>query len=339
MRISLCCKAPAATHGARRYRCSICGQTRTTRPRKRGRKKKRARVSLAIRVLHCNMSLRALATERNIDRECLRRRFHVSLETWLRAHPLPPLPADDTLIAMADVLYFRLGLRDTVYGCYIIMLRSARGSFATPAVFMLRRGRESALGWKRAFSRLPTSVRKHIVAVVADGFTGLMRLAKTWGWYFQWCHVHMKRRMAELRGLRNLQGKQIRRRITGLIYTFLETDSELEASNISKELQELFVNPDCPKSIPRRVGSILKRGSLFRTYRRVPDLNLPVTTNSIEYLNQRIRFRFRLMRGVRSVKSLHQWVDIIHHATPTIQCRGYQQTIKIKKKFYRKSVS
>lgn len=338
MRTSPCCGAPTAIHGARRRICRRCRTTWTIRPRQRGRKRKRVRTDFAAQVLRSGASLRGLAASRSLSRETLRRRFHRSLATWLRAHPPPSLPGGrEPLIAIVDVLWFRTVNHRPAFGCFTVLLRPVKASHAYLAILSLLPGRESKTDWEHTFSQLPDSVRRRIVAVIADGFTGLITLAKRYGWHFQWCHVHMKRRIAELRGVRRLPGQAIRQEVYALVYEFLETPSEKCAARCQERIKALFHDPNCPTSIVRRLSGIVKRGKYLRTYRTYPSLNLPVSTNSVEYVHRQIRERFRQMRGVNSVTTLRQWIMVIHHRIRGVTCRGYKETISAKD--HRKSVS
>lgn len=256
----------------------------------------------------------------------------------MRSHPLPGLPEDtDPLIAIVDVLWFRTHNHAPAYGCFTILLRPSISSRATLALLALFPGRDSRELWERAFGRLPAPIRARIVAVVADGFTGLMGLARDWGWHFQWCHVHMKRKIAELRGVRKLPGQTIRRRVTHLVHLFLETPDEAVADRSRQELQHWFHHPDCPRSIPSRLSGIVRRGAFFRTYRRVPALNLPVSTNSAEHIHRQIRERFSRMRGTNSVRALRVWIEVLHRQIGSVACRGFQDTID--RKTHRNSMS
>lgn len=335
MRNSPCCKAPAATHGARRRRCTTCNATWTPRPRKRGRHKKRARMSLAETFLQCNFSLRGLAKRRHHNREVLRKRLHRSMACWLRHRSLAPLPPSGALIAVTDALWFSFGKTNKKFGCFAVLLRPIHESRAHLAALLLRSGKEGRKDWEAVFGTLPKRIRQRIVALVSDGYRGSDNLARLYGWHFQWCHAHMKRKMAELRGVRNLPGKQVRQRVTALLYTFLETPLESEAQQCLEEIITLLDSTKCPQSLKDRLRALKHKSHLFRTYRRAPELNLPVTTNSVEAVNRHIRERLSRMRGVRSPKALRYWLKVIQMEIATVQCRGYQETVK----FYRKSMS
>lgn len=336
MRKSSCCGAAWKPHAHRRKRCAKCGGTFTIRPQKRGRKPKRQRDGLARLVLRNGASLRGLAETRLVNRETLRRRFHTSVQVWRRAHPLPPLPAAGPLIAIADALWFQTKNHQAKYGAFGILLRPAKETKSYLAVLTVRKGRESKTAWQKVFHLLPSGVRKRICALVADGFTGLYGIAADQGWHFQWCHVHLKRRLAELRGLRQIPGREIRRQAVRLIHEFLETPSESRAAACQSELKYLFSLPECPATLPSRLSGVIRRAPLIRTYRQVPELNLPISTNSMERINAFIRERFGQLRGVNSERAMKRWIEIIHRQHPEIQCRGYKETLE---KNHRISVS
>lgn len=327
MRTSSCCGALLKPHARRRKRCEACGKTFTTRQRTRGRKLKRQRLSLAHTILRNGTSLRGLSEMRGINRETLRRRFQSSVSVWLRAHPLPEVPNQGPLIAMADALWFQTRNHKPKYGCFGVLIRPVNETAGYVAVLTLRKGRESKVAWRRVIRLLPASVRKRIVALIADGFTGLSGIAADEGWHFQWCHIHVRRRLAELRGLRRVPGREIRRQAQRLIHAFLETENEARADECQRQLRRLFALPECPPTLPTRLSGVVHRSHLLRTYRRVPDLNLPVSTNSIERVNAFIRERARLARGLNSEKSLKRWLFILQHQHPKIQCRGFKETI------------
>lgn len=335
MRVSPCCGTKGRSHGAGRLICKKCGQTWRPRPKRRGRKKKRARLSLATSVMSGSTSLRGMAEIKKTNREKIRRRFHRSLEMWLSKKIPPQIPERKSLIAIVDALWFKLGKYKRPYTSFVVLLRPIDEEYATVALVHLIRGRESKRNWEVIFNKLPKDVQRHIVAVVSDGFVGMIAIAEQRDWNFQWCHVHIKRRMSELRGVRKLPGRGIRRRITRLLYVFLEADDEKIASRSLWEMRKLFVSPDCPRSIPPRISGVIKRNKLFRTYRTVPELNLPISTNSAENINSQIRRRLSSMRGLRSAKSLKYWLDVIHRSIKPVRCRGYKNTSK----YHRKSVS
>ena len=249
----------------------------------------------------------------------------------MRCHPLPTLPdGTDSLIAVVDVLWFSTQNHTPAYGCFTIALRPVGSSRATLAVLGIFPGRESRPFWTEAFATLPPHIRARIVAVVADGFTGLIGLAREWGWHFQWCHVHMKRKISELRGVRKLPGQEIRRRVTMLIHRFLETPDEAEARACERELAQWFRHPDCPRSVSSRLSGVVRRSRFLRTYRAVPELNLPVSTNSVECVHRQIRERFGRIRGTNSVRALRLWIEVLHRHIRSVACRGFTDTIDVK---------
>lgn len=329
MRTSPCCGAPTAIHGARRRICRRCRTAWTIRPRQRGRKRKRVREKLAVSLLREKPSLRGRAASCNIPRETFRRRIRASLRVWKKHHPLPDIP-DGPLIAVLDALWFRFRKAGVItrYTCYQVLLRPVSAECATLSRLTLLPGKESKVGWQAIIASLPEEAQERIVAVVMDGNSGVMRLAKQRGWRFQWCHAHMKRKVWELRGVRKLPAREIRRQITHLVYLFLETPSENAAQRYLCELRALFTHPDCPQSFPRRLSGLLKRTNLLRAYRLFPELNLPVTTNSAEQIHSQIRERWSAWRGVRTPQALAYWLDIFQREIRQVACRGFKNNFR-----------
>lgn len=272
---------------------------------------------------------------RGENRETLRRRAHRSLKVWLDHASSYPLPQADELIVIADALWFRFGKQRKPYGCFVVLVRPVSSEFAHVAKIMVLPGKESKQTWRKVFRSLPKEARKRIVAMVADGNSGLLAVARENKWFFQWCHAHMKRKALELRGVRKLPGRDIRRKVTRIVFHLLETPNEEDVERCKKELRILFALPECPRSLPKRLIGFLKHPQLLRAYRYASELNLPVTTNSVEQVNSQIRFRYSAMRGVRSVTAFKYWITIIQKTLQTVRCRGYEET----QKNHRKSVS
>ncbi len=278
-------------------------------------------------ILRTGSSLRGLAEVRGISREVLRKRFHRSFHALGRIQdPLDFLPETGPLIAVIDALWFRYqqGKR---YGCFIILLRPVRDDTAVMARIRLRTGKETRWVWESVFRSLPQPICKRIVALVSDGCVGMKYFAHDQEWHFQWCHVHLKRTMSELRGMRNISARALRRRITKLVYRFLETPDEHEAQQCHQKLTRLFRHPRCPQSIRRRLSVLMKHPKLLRTYRRVPHLNLPISTNSVECVNSHIRNKLTAVRGFATPRALQEWLKTFHRFKTFVRCRGYRETL------------
>lgn len=331
-KVSPCCGTKGRSYGARRVKCRECGRVWRPRPRRRGRKRKRARTSLAVSVMRGKASLRGIAEQRNVSRERIRRRFHESLKLWLSKQIPRQIPARKSLIAIVDAKWFKLGKKQKRYTSFVVLLRAEDEEYATMALLDFLPGAESKENWAKVIDQLPQEAQGRIVALVSDGFTGLISIAEQRGWKFQWCHVHIKRRLSELRGVRKLPARTIRRRITKLIYLFLETSDDRIAERSLKAIKKLFAHPDCPASMPSRLSGIIKRTKYFRTYRAVPELNLPTSTNSAENINSQITSRLTPMRGLRSAKSLKFWIAVMYQTIKPVRCRGYKDIQKCNQK-------
>jgi hypothetical protein len=303
-----------------------CGKTWTIRPKRRGPKPRRATSRLAIKVLQTSLSLRGLATNLKINREKLRRRFGRSLEVWSKTQAEIKWPKTGPLIMVADALWFNFN--NQRYTCFVILLRPVDKLQATLAILKLKPGRECEATWSTLIEELPHSVLKRTQALVGDGSAGLLSVARSYDWEFQRCHFHLKLRMAELRGLRNIPGKLIRQEVQRQLFRFLEVPSPLEAKASLIKIKKLFARPDCPHTLPSRLAGLFKHSAEFRAYRLRPELNLPVTSNSAECVARQIRDRLHRMRGVRSPESLAKWLKIIHQQFRQIKCQGWRQTLQ-----------
>lgn len=276
--------------------------------------------------------MRGLAKIRIDNREVLRSRFHRSLELWLRNNSLPKLPTNTKLISIVDGIWFRLGKRKIKYCCYIILLRPINKDEAVVAVVNLRKGRESVWEWEKVFKKIPIAVRRNIVALTSDKWQGIESFYRKRGWHLQLCHTHIKRKVFELRGFRKVPARDLRQEATKTVYRFLETSSDVKADVYQDKLKRIFAHPVCPKSFPSRLSALVRKGHYFRTYRKVPELNLPVTTNCVEQINDQIKNVLSNTRGMPTIKSLKLWLDILHRKNKRVKCRGYQETLMSRSK-------
>lgn len=309
----------------------MCGMTWSIRPRKRGRKRKRSKSNLAERLLREKASHRGLAISYCRTRETMRRKIRLSFESWKREHSLPPVPRGP-LIAVLDAMWFtfRIGSVSRRFTSYLILLRPVESDMATLVSLTLQSGRESTAAWQKQLSTLSEETQQRIQAIVMDGNTGMIRIAKERGWHLQWCHSHIKRKVWELRGVRKLPAREMRHTITRLVYRFLETPSDEEAQQCVEQLRSLFARSDCPLSFPKRLSGVVRRSAVLRTYRYVPELNLPVTTNSAEQVHSHIRERWSAWRGTRTPEALAYWLDIFQRDIRHVHCRGFHETLQNK---------
>lgn len=261
-----------------------------------------------------------------MGRESFRHRFHKSLNAWIAANDPLPLSDNTPLIAIADAVWLRF--HDGWYTGFFVLLRPVDDTHAQIATLELLKGKESRELWSVVFHTIPDHIRENIVALVADGSNGLGSIAKANQWHFQRCHFHMKLKIEELRGQRNIIGRAIRHEAKRLIYRFLESKDDDEGKQFQQQLRALFRREDCPKSLPDRLGGIFRHGKHFRTYRIVPELNLPVTVNSAECVAGKIKEMWRILRGTKSPKAFCKWLMVLRRTMPPIKCLGWKETLQ-----------
>lgn len=281
-------------------------------------------------MLRHEASLRGLAATRGVNREVFRKRFHRGVAQLHAPDPLTFLPPEIPLIALIDGLWFRYGSGRVRYCCYTILLRPIASDTAIVARMCVRRGKETRGVWESLFRRLPAAVTKRIYALVSDGFNGARYLAADRGWRFQQCQVHCKRRMAELRGVRNLPGRLIRQRVTSAVHEFLDTPDAAVAARALAEIHRLFVHPECPRTIRTRLAALRRAPQLYRTCWTHHELRLPSSTNSAECVNGAVRRMLTRVRGFTTPQQLKYWVSIFHSTMLTVMCRGVLQTVRKK---------
>lgn len=251
----------------------------------------------------------------------IRLRHERNLNQILRRTP-PPIAPAGPLIAIIDGWCFHLkGKRHVVY---LILLRPINSEHATIMDPMIIPGWEGRVHWQQALSQLPGDAKERIKALVVDGITGVECLANDWGWVVQRCHFHQIAMIQTLRGNRwsTIKQKPLREQIYQNVLTMLRTPDEQEAQKLYWQTKKLIKLPNCPRWVSLRVGGFIRRLDYFRSYRKHPELNLPVTTNAAECVFQSLTEMFRLARGFRSRKSFELWLKVQMRMMKSVKCNG-----------------
>lgn len=271
--------------------------------------------------MRTNASLRGLASIRHQGKEQMIGQFHRSLSSWKRIHSCaePFTVHDGNLIGIFDGLWFTIdGER---YTCLVILLRSMTNNHARVRGLCLVQGDESETNWQSALQETLTHEEwAQLRAIVADGSHGLVALSRHYGWRYQRCHFHLLKDLQLIAGKRLGPTQHLRQRALTLVRRALDTPDERTATRLKKQLARLIVRPDCPKTVRKKVGGFLKHFPRFRTCYRYPALHLPHTSNSAECIGRFIRERLGVMRGLRTVKSLRYWLDILLRQRTSVQC-------------------
>lgn len=308
---SSCCGAAIRRFGQRRRQCSSCLKTWRVWQRKRGRTKHRIQIEMLLRYFQGNLPRTSLNRYTRAAR--LRNILHVFNEktSW---HPIP----DGPLIAIVDGLveYFN----GEKYTLYLILLRSVSGYQAVILPPYLSICTESGREWNEALMRLPSEVHKRIIALVCDGHTGLISVAKGFGWVVQRCHFHLLARIEHCVSFGHLgKNRKLGIKLKKLAQYVLYC-SKTKALYALEQLAT--IKPTINSSAFRTVISgFIQNYRDYRQYLEFPLYCLPTTSNSAEHLVGLIRNLQYRARGFRTPISFMAWVTGFCKYKKIITCR------------------
>ncbi|MEK7072647.1 MAG: transposase [Patescibacteria group bacterium] len=293
---SLCCQAKIYKIGGKRKQCSRCKKIWTNWKSKRGRKIKRTNSQLLERVLNKGeRTTHIAARSKSISRSGLCHRLNKTILKTKRTNKYPP----GWLIILADGI--RFFLEHKYWTLYVIAVRSTNGGKAYFLDPVLLSGKESLMSWKIVFESIPKEIRNRVLAIVSDGFRGVDRTARKYGWICQRCHFHLLAQLQVRLGFwKNMPDHPIRKEIYETVGKLLKTINN--ESKYSLELYELINSPHCPYYYRRLGNELLRRLTEFRNYVNYPELNLPNTTNCMESFNNIIRDRCKYQRTSKSLQ-------------------------------------
>lgn len=207
---------------------------------------------------------------------------------------------------------------------YLVIVRPVASSRATVLEPCLIEGQETIFAWENIFASLSQDVRERIHAVVADGILGLDRVAQSYGWVLQRCHVHLLRTIYPLLGNRweKVTAKALRKRAFTSMLTVLTSVNEAEVARSIAFLYHVASSPRCPKRFGLKVRGFLRSYLFFRSYLTYPELNLPTSTNTAEMVCGKIAELVRRTRGYRNPQSFERWVKVLIRRLPPVRCNG-----------------
>lgn len=297
---SPCCRGRINRFGERRRQCAICKQTWRIRVKHRGRKRKRIALGLIVRTLIARQLLVHQRRHGHISQSGWSRRFAKALLATERRTNAYRLPAGSYAL-LGDGLYFKFKRMDWVmYVMAVKPVHSHRAYYLDPVLF---EGKESYERWRQALATIPKSTKDQVKAFVSDGFRGSKLIAREHGWIHQRCHFHLLMALIRRHGRRRYRtgGAAIREKLLGVVRMLLTTtDNKVLRRQILKA-KRLIRHPLCPPWIRIQTVEFLRTLSDFRAYLIYPELNLPITTNSIESSGKIIRKATSTARTPRSV--------------------------------------
>lgn len=218
-------------------------------------------------------------------------------------------------ILLFDALWFKFNRKR--WTLYVIAARSVRNTIAIFLDPVLLEGKENAACWKQIIDTLPLALKNRVKACVSDGFQGSKKLTKENAWILQRCHFHLIGQLQIRRGQRkNLKDKYIREEI------YQTTRKLLTAKKIKvlkEQLQKLISRSDCPRKLQSIICEFLRDLDDFRAYAKYPQLNLPITNNTVESMNKLIR---KQCSYLKTPESLKLWATAFIRMRPHIKCNG-----------------
>ncbi len=322
---SHCSHRHSISHGGRRRKCLRCGVTWTPRSKKRGRKSLKRRVTHLEKTFVEKLTVVQQARRGSISSDALSKR-HAALLDVLVGRSWPYEPPECPLILVMDALWFKKD--DERYTVYLLGLRPVGEDtlhFLRP---ILRPGHESQKRWQEIVNEIPEEIRKRILAVVSDSFSGAGSIAKAHGWIFQRCQAHLLLRLETLCGDNKLtvSWRKGRQELKALMYVLMNTTDEERAAKIGDRLFVLGQDRQCPRKLKMIVTETLRYLHEFRACYLHPELRLPATTNALENTNGRIRSLLNRSRGCRTPESLIKWITGFLWFNGTVTCRPKQPT-------------
>ena len=249
-----------------------------------------------------------------------RARLRKTLKIFVDKTPWPPIPRGK-LILVADALIEIL--RQRVWTIYFVLARPRDSNQAVILPPVLAAGTENSQGgWEKAFQKLPLGLKRNVLALICDGATTLVSCAKKQNWKIQRCHFHLRWRIANYVRLgplsRHLKTGQEMVKLVEIILT--SHDVKL----VKRTVRELsrFRKTIASQGLKRVLSGLVKHYRDYRVYLDHPELNLPLTTNSVESLISQIRKLQYRARGFSSPESLFSWVVAFCKCQGWITCNG-----------------
>lgn len=286
-KLSPCCRAKIYKFGGKRRQCSACKKTWTLWAKRRGAKPSRPNRKLLEKVLIEKRSLLSPGmTKGPLAKSTLSARLNKAILSCLRK-PTDALACGPAILVI-DALWFQFkGVRWTLYLGAVRNVGSNRAEIIDPKLVC---GRECYLGWKSFIDGLSGGMKIRIKAVVADGFRGIDRIAKSQNWVLQRCHFHLIAQLQVNRGRwKKMWDTPTREEIYQTAVKLLVAQESRQI--LEDRLMSLIKKPNCPRRLKMISTELLRHLHQFRSHLLYPELKLPATTNSIESLNKMIRLR------------------------------------------------
>lgn len=271
--------------------------------------------------------MRVLSKQKHRHKDSLQVQLRKSLVLYAAKYKntwIANLPEDEKLIAIADAIWYRI--KKERYCIYVILLRTPDSHLAVISPPQLIAGHECADGWEQAFEQLPESIKIRIIALVCDGGTGLVALAKKHNLIIQRCHFHL---IAALQNYLTTGPRSANRDyafyVIGWAKKLLRTKNRGDLQGALKEIIAIR-SQSKSKGLRRVLGGLLLHYKDFHSYLTYPNLHLPATSNSAESFIQCIRDLMYRSRGFKNYESLLLWLSALAIFKKHIVCNGKKST-------------
>lgn len=205
----------------------------------------------------------------------------------------------------------------------IILLRSVKGTVAHLAVIDALTGGESLENWEEAFAHIPPTMYRRIVALVSDDHPSLMWLARKQGWLHQVCTFHVKSRFQNwLPKRRHTKHERELRKVWKAVQVICDDPNTRRVGAALRVLHRYSWHAPFPYQLQLKVRGLRRSWRTCRTYFMHPELRLPDTSNAVESVASRVREMLAKRKGLRTVRSLKQWLILFQRVHPTVRCNG-----------------
>ncbi|MFZ2593141.1 MAG: transposase [Minisyncoccia bacterium] len=298
-------------------------KTWTVRPKKRGRKARRATATPVRKYLNHErvpISRECRVVTVNASRSARLRKERDAFNEKQSWHPIP----DGPLILIADaIVKYRKGSWHT---WFFMFLRAVDDEDAVILPPYYARGREAYAEWSNALDTIPPDALGRVKALVSDGHRGLVSYALRSNWLIQRCHIHLlmaiqARRSRWAMSRRREEGEELHT-LTDCVLNDLCSKKATQALERIEEIGWLSSS----KMLKKVLQGFVTSAEDYRTYINYPELNLPATSNTAESLNALVDDLSSRARGFRTIVSLNAWIIALCKERGTMKCRGkYQQ--------------
>lgn len=325
---SPCCRAIVQRFGKRRRRCTLCHKTWRIRQKKRGRKSLRPQLNLIPAFFQKNLPpIRILAQRRDCGKDHVQIILRRSLEIFVKNQkPLWTKALNNTgqLIAITDAIWYHVG--NEFYTIYTILLRPIDRHEAVICPPVVICGREDLQGWSTAVDTLPEHLKTRILALVCDGASSLMALARHRNWIVQRCHFHL---IAAVQNYLTTGPRSIHQSyalyVMRVVQHLLRTNNPQTIKRLCRKLIRIH-DASHSRGLRRVLRGLITDYNDYHPYLNYPMLNLPTTSNAAESWIQCIRDLMYRCRGFRSYNSLVQRITALALYKKRICCHGKLST-------------